>query len=193
MGEISNLTELAKKLQESKAKELKQVQQIEQEKLADLTISLKRSYQNAVDTIEVDMTERLSNLQKAMTEARHKIMEEEKAMLKKIKVNRLEIEEEATSLHQSIARVKAKYWITPLMVGLSLTTGLMLGLWGMGVIITDRNQELAQVNEQISKTKQSLKTREIEIEEDYLILPRGLTAQTGYSTKDGREAIKMTR
>lgn len=98
------------------------------------------------------------------------------------------------SLLQVANKAKMRYWILPLIVAVSITIGLSIGLWGLATAISNRTQALSQLNEQIEQTKASFKARGIEIDGDYLLLPKGMRTQTGFeSEKQKREAIKMIR
>jgi hypothetical protein len=189
-----NLGALAKKLQQSKERELQELKQIESEKLSELSLSLRESLKRELSMLEADMIARLKNLQIKMSEARQMVLKDEKATLKTLKKNRAEIEEETLSLLQAVNKIQMRYWVVPLIVGLALTLGLAIGLWGLGAVISDRNQALIQLNEQIEESKASFKMRGIGVDGDYIILPKGWRAQTGFESKsEKREAIKMIR
>jgi len=141
-----DLSELARKLEQSKSRELEQVKQIESEKLHELSQSLRESLEKELTTLEGDMIERHTNLAKRLSQIRVKTYKAEEEGLK-------QIEDEAISLLQAVNRVKVRYWIVPLIVAASLIIGLVAGMWGLGVAISGRTQTLTQLNEQIAEAK----------------------------------------
>jgi len=155
MDENSTLESLSRSWKQKSEQERKRLEQIEKEKLQDLSESLRESMSQELQKIENDMTARLKNLRDKMTEARQKIVADEKATLNTLRENRAEIEDEALTLFETLNKVKARYWITPLIVGLTLTIGLGLGLWGLGAVISDRSQTLQALNEEITQAQQS--------------------------------------
>ncbi|MGC9351824.1 MAG: hypothetical protein ACP5D3_07535 [Sulfurovum sp.] len=158
MEKSSTLTSLSQSLEQSKQRELENVKKIEQESMSELAKSLKRSLETELSSIESDMSKRLTNLREKMSEARQKIVADEKATLNVLRENRAEIEDEALNLVQAVKRAKARYWIVPLIAAASITLGLALGLWGLGVAITDRTQTLISLNQEIAKAEQMKKS-----------------------------------
>lgn len=193
MDENSTLESLSQSWKQKSEQERKRLEQIEKEKLQDLSESLRESMSQELQKIENDMTARLKNLRDKMTEARQKIVADEKATLNTLRENRAEIEDEALTLFETLNKVKARYWITPLIVGLTLTIGLGLGLWGLGAVISDRSQTLQTVNEEIAQAKDTLhqfKARGMVIDQDgYLIMPRGTELQGGYTANNGKQQV----
>jgi len=125
------LESLDKSLEQSKSEELERVRKIEQKSMEELAQSLKASLQTELSSIEDDMTKRLNKLRTKMTEARKKIIEDEKATLATLRTNRKEIESESQSLMQSqievLQKMNIRTMITPILMLLTLLGGIAIG------------------------------------------------------------------
>lgn len=94
-------------------------------------------------------------------------------------------------------------WMRPLLVGLSLFFGILLGSWGlMQWLLTDIESKIethaelkAEIGEQSETLRQiEAKTWGVEFHEGrkgrFLVLPQGMTAEVGWSVED-RPAIRL--
>jgi len=147
MDENSTLNDLARKLEQSKERDLKQVQRIEEEKLSELSQRLHERLNKELNTIEEDMTTRLYNFKEELTKARSTIVKQENELMQEIKGQRIEIIGEIEDLNHRLSKIKSKQWIIPTVIGISIVAGLAIGSWSLGAYTTHQLQTLAEIRE----------------------------------------------
>ena len=114
------------------------------------------------------------------------------------------IERDTGAATKRMAAMLLKAWIRPLIAGLSLFLGILLGSWGLmqwlltdiGSKIETRSELKAEIEEQRETLRQTeAKTWGVEFYEwrkgRFLVLPQGMTAEVGWSVED-RPAIKLS-
>jgi len=121
--------------------------------MSELAKSLRTSLETELSSIEDDMTTRLNKLRTKMSEARKNIIKDENETLRTLRTNRETIESESESLMQSLNKIKLRYWLVPLIVGVSLILGLTLGTYLLGSWITSQFQDLQTLRAETAEAK----------------------------------------
>lgn len=84
----------------------------------------------------------------------------------------------------------------PTIIGIAVVVGLALGSLSLGKYITHQIQSIMKGDQELSEIEgkiEKLKRLGIQIDGKYLIVPKGYKVETGYTSKDNREAIKIVK
>ena len=158
MNEDLTLGNLEAVLEKKKNEFKQESQQIKKESLDDYTKRLKEYMDNELHTTEEDMTRRTINLQKKLTEIRREIHKEEKQFMQKLQEERESIEGEIESLSGSLTKIRAKQWIIPTLIGVSIVIGLGIGSLTLGKWISNQYQVVEDLADEIKTEKEELAT-----------------------------------
>jgi len=158
MSESLALSELAKRLEQSKERELKQVHRIQAEKLHELSERLNERLSSELSTIEDDMTTRLYNFKEKLTEVRSGIVKQENELLKEIRSQHKEIRAEIEETERKLSTIDRKKWIIPTVIGISIIAGLAIGSWSLGAyashqlrVIEDHKKTIVELEQLIQE------------------------------------------
>lgn len=136
MSENLALSELARKLEQSKKQELEQIKAIEAESMSELAKSLKASLQTE-----------LSSIKESIYEVQKFVNTKNKSIAENSEVYSNQIEKNFRELNDQLVKIRAKQWIIPTVMGIAIVLALVLGTWGTTKYLTHQLQTLAELNE----------------------------------------------
>ena len=143
MSENSALSDLTKKLEAKKSRELELVKEIEAKSINELAQSLKASLQTE-----------LSSIKESIYEVQKFVNAKNKIIVKNSEVYSSQIEKNFTDLNDQLVKIRAKQWIIPAVMGISIVLALALGTWGVTKYLENQLKVVAKLNEVREEVKE---------------------------------------
>jgi len=156
----SSLSELSKRLEEKKRRELREVERIEKDALRSLAVSLRRFSESELNTIEDAIRRRRKEIQdnaKEMAESiSRSVARTKKEVIAQSKTLREEMIEEIEELRRELRLSEPRRWLYRIVSPLLIIGAAALGTWGLSAYLSAR---ITAQTQEIEKLKAEAKAQ----------------------------------